>query len=219
MRELDYILGPRVPKELLLKERNRFMIPTILLIIAASFLLISIFLPFWELELQAPQYPQGLHVKLYINKVAGDINEIDSLNHYIGMRSLTEAAPLERSLSIFMIVGIALLTFASVYIHNPLAFLLSIPAIFFPAIFLGDLFFWMYSFGTNLDPHAPLSNSVKPFVPPLLGEGYVGQFKTIAYWDIGLFMSIGASILILIGLYFHRKAYKPLIDSYFRANP
>jgi len=69
----------------------------------------------------------------------------------------------------------------------------------------------MRTFGTNLDQNAPLKNAVKPFVPPLLGEGKIAQFNTIATWEIGLYLSITASVLIIIGLYFHRRAYKPLV--------
>jgi hypothetical protein len=72
----------------------------------------------------------------------------------------------------------------------------------------------MRSFGMNLDKRAPLSGAIKPFVPPLLGEGKIAQFATVATWEVGLYMSIAASVLILVGLYFHRRAYKPLlIDS------
>jgi hypothetical protein len=68
----------------------------------------------------------------------------------------------------------------------------------------------------NLDPRAPLSSSVKPFVPPILGEGLVGQFKTIAEWEIGLIFSIISSLLIIAALFFHRKAYKPLMEMEFK---
>lgn len=216
MKEKDLILGPRVPRELLQKERKRFLLPTLLLATAAFILLISIFLPYWKLTLLAPQYPGGLEVEMYVNQLSGDIKEIDGLNHYIGMRPLDEAATLERSLSIFIIIVIALLTLAAIYIHSPIALFLSIPAAGFPLIFLGDLYYWMRNFGTNLNPKAPLSSSVKPFVPPLLGEGNVGQFKTVATWSIGLYLAIAASILIIIGLYFHRKAYKPLMEAQFK---
>jgi hypothetical protein len=50
-------------------------------------------------------------------------------------------------------------------------------------------------------------------VPPILGEGLVGQFKTIASADNGLYLATLASVLILIGLYFHRRAYKPLVEA------
>jgi len=71
----------------------------------------------------------------------------------------------------------------------------------------------MWNFGMNLDQRAPLSGAIEPFVPPLLGEGVIGQFSTTAVWDFGLYMSITASVLILIGMYYHRKAYKPLLDA------
>lgn len=213
MKDLELILGPRIPKELLVKERKRFLMPTLLIGAAAFLLLISIFVPYWKLTLLAPQYPGGLKMETYVNRVAGDVDEIDELNHYIGMRSLKEAAELERSLSIIMIFALALLVVGSIYTHSPFALILTIPAILYPVIFLGDLYFWMQNFGMNLNPHAPLSSAVKPFVPPLLGEGLVGQFKTVATWEIGLFMSIAASVLIIVGLYFHRKAYKPLLET------
>ncbi len=199
--------------ELLAKERQKFRRPTIFLSLAAFLLLVSIFFPYWRLKLEAPQYPQGLYVRVYINRVVGDVREIDELNHYIGMRSLQDAAQLERSLSVFAIVVISLLTLGAIYVHNQLAAVLSLPALLFPVIFLGDLYYWLWNYGTNLDPRAPLSSAIKPFVPPLLGVGKIGQFKTIAYWDIGLWLAFLASILIVIGLYYHRKAYKPLVDA------
>lgn len=216
MNEKDLLIGPRIPKELWEKERKRFLIPTFFLIAAAVLLLISIFLPYWRITLHAPQYPGGLHSTLYVNKVTGDVSEIDGLNHYIGMKPMGEAAALERSLSILMIVGIALLAIAAIYIHSPIALFLCIPALLYPIVFLGDLYFWLWNFGMNLDERAPLSGAIEPFVPPLLGEGTIGQFRTVATWESGLYLSMVASILILIGLYFHRKAYKPLMEAKFR---
>ncbi len=213
MEEREIFLGPRIPKELWEKEKFRFLLPSIILFIAALILLVSIFMPYWNLTLNAPQYPGGLNMELYVNKVVGDVKEVDGLNHYIGMKPLEEAAPLERSLSIFIIFGIALLCIAAVFIHSPVSLFLSIPALLYPMFFLGDLYFWMHNFGMNLDQRAPLSGAIKPFVPPLLGEGVIGQFSTTAVWDIGLYMSITSSVLILIGLYYHRKAYKPLLEA------
>lgn len=211
MKENELIFGPRIPKEMWDKERKRFLLPSIMLVAAAVILFISIFLPYWKITLYAPQYPQGLAASMYVNRLSGDVAEIDSLNHYIGMKPLGEAAVLERTLSVIIIIGIALLIAGAVYVHSPMALFLCIPAVFYPVFFLADLYFWMRTFGTNLNPHAPLSNAIKPFVPPIIGVGKIAQFKTIATWEMGLYMSIAASVLILIGLYFHRKAYKPLV--------
>lgn len=216
MKENELILGPRIPKELWQKERKKFLIPSIIMIVAVLILLISIFMPYWEITLHAPQYPGGLVAKLYVNRATGDVRELDGLNHYIGMKPLGEAAPLERSLSIFIIAGIVLLAIGAIYVHSPIALFLSIPSILYPVFFLGDLYFWLWNFGMNLDKRAPLSGAIKPFVPPLLGEGKIGQFRTVASWEIGLYLSIVASVLILVGLYFHRRAYKPLMDAKFK---
>lgn len=211
MKENELVLGPRVPMELWKKKKRRFVIPTLIMLAAAIILFISIFFPYWKLTLFAPQYPGGLKAQMYVNRLTGDIQEIDGLNHYIGMKPLGEAAVLERTLSVFIIIGLSLLIIATIYVHSPFALFLSIPAIMYPAFFLGDLYFWMHNFGTNLDQNAPLKNAVKPFVPPILGEGKIAHFSTVATWEIGLYLSFAASVLIIIGLYFHRKAYKPLI--------
>lgn len=218
MKENELFLGPRVPKELWEKEKKRFIVPTIIMLAAAITLFISIFFPYWKITLFAPQYPGGLEASMYVNRLTGDIDEIDGLNHYIGMKPLGEAAVLERTLSVFIIIGLALLIVGTIFVHSPFALFLAIPAIIYPVFFLADLYFWMRNFGTNLDQNAPLKNAVQPFVPPLLGEGKIAQFSTVASWEVGLYMSMAASVLIIIGLYFHRRAYKPLIVGSTEAN-
>lgn len=210
---VEKIIGPRVPEEEMRVHRGRYLAPTILFLLAALLLVVSVFLPYWQLTLHAPQYPSGLTVEAYLTKLTGDVNEIDGLNHYIGMRPLDEAAPFEKSVSVLGVVVVALLILAAVFVHSRWAALLALPALLFPVIFLVDLQYWLANFGQNLDPAAPLSSSVKPFIPPVLFEGKIAQFRTVASPGIGLWMAIAASVLILVGLYFHRRAYKPLADA------
>jgi hypothetical protein len=210
---IDKIIGPREPQALEQHDRLRFRLPTILLGTAAVLLLISIFLPYWQMTLNAPQYPAGLEVEVYVNRLTGDVAEIDGLNHYIGMRPLGEAAQLERAVSMVAVVFLVLLVLAAIFIHSPLAALLALPAILWPIIFVGDMYYWMRHFGTNLDPSAPLSSSIEPFVPPILGSGMVGQFETVASFEIGLWLAFLAAGLIIAGLIYQRRAYKPLMTS------
>jgi hypothetical protein len=210
---LERILGPRAPAEEVASHRVRYLLPTLFLVGAAVLLIVSIFLPYWSLVLHAPQYPQGLVVHAFVTHLEGDVTEIDGLNHYIGMRPLGEAAQFERSISIFAIGALALLVLAAVFIHSPWSVLLALPAILLPAVFLLDLYYWLRNFGQNLDPNAALSSSISPFTPTILGEGIIGQFKTVAFADFGLLMAIAASILILIGLFLQRRAYKPLVEA------
>lgn len=209
---LQQIVGPRAPAEAWAAHRPRYLWPSLCLAGAAVFILVSIFLPYWSMVLYAPQYPKGLVVHTYINRLEGDVQKIDGLNHYIGMRPLGEAAQFERSISVFALSALALLVLAAIYIHSPWAAVLSLPAVLLPPIFLADLYYWLNHFGQNLDLHAALSSSIDPFIPTLLGEGVIGQFKTVAYADLGLLAATAASILILVGLYLQRRAYKPLVS-------
>jgi hypothetical protein len=180
--------------------------------LARTLLLLSIFLPYWHMELVAPQYPDGLFLTAHVNHLSGDVKEIDGLNHYIGMRPLGEAAAFERTASVWLIIAMVLLVEGAAFIHSKWAVLLAVPAIGFPIGFIVDLHYWMRTFGLNLDPDAPLSNSVKPFVPTVIGEGGIGQFKTFAEFGTGYWLAVACAVLTIIGFYFHRRAYKPLSD-------
>lgn len=207
---LNTLIGPRVPDEELRAHRARYLTPTFIFAFARIVLLVSIFFPFWHMELEAPQYPNGLFLTAYVNHLTGDVREIDGLNHYIGMRSLGEAAAFERAASVWMMIAMVLLVEGAAFIHSKWAVLLALPVITFPIAFIADLYYWMRSFGLNLNPEAPLSNSVKPFVPTVLGEGGIGQFKTYADLGTGYWLAVAAAGLIVVGFWFHRRAYRPL---------
>lgn len=213
MTGFDRIIGPRVDGREFADKGLRYGLPGALLLAARVLILVSIFLPYWHMEMHAPQYPQNLHLHAYVNHLSGDVAEINALNHYIGMRPLEEAAQLERRFGVYILIALVVMLEVAAWIHTRWAALLALPAVLFPAVFLFSLHWWMSHFGQNLDPDAPLSSSIKPFVPPILGTGVVGQFKTVATAGIGLMMSTAASVVILAALFFHRRAYKPLVDA------
>lgn len=213
MSAVETMIGPRVSVRELRSHWARYLLPTLLLALAAAGLTASYFLPYWKMTLHAPQYPKGLHVVAYLDHLQGDVVEIDGLNHYIGMRKLGEAAQLERETSWMLVGVVSLLVCGAVVIHNRWAALLAAPALLWPVGFLADLQFWLANFGTHLDPHAALSSSIKPFVPPVLGEGIIGQFRTVSVPGLGLQLAVGVSLVVVAALYFHRRAYKPLVDA------
>lgn len=182
-------------------------LPTVFFLAAAGLMIVSIGLPYWGLVLEAPQYPGGLQMRVFVNTMTGDddpkldeVREIDGLNHYIGMKSLYEAAKFERSIALPAVgIMIGLLAIAALWRWR-WAWLLTIPALTFPFVFLADLGFWMNHYGQNLDPYAPLSSAIQPFTPPILGEGVIGQFKTVAYVDTGWYLILAGSILIAVGI-------------------
>jgi hypothetical protein len=166
------------------------LVSRLLLLLAAVALLISPGYPYWTMKLAAPQYPRGLSLAVYPDRIAGDVDEIDGLNHYIGMRKIGSAAVIERRLGIPMIVLVAVCLVIAALWRSRWAVLLVIPAILFPLFFLGDMYWWLRDSGLGLDPKAPLSSSIKPFVPRVLGAGKIAQFRTEASLGLGCYLSL-----------------------------
>jgi hypothetical protein len=222
------IVGPRVPEEELRAHRARYRGPTLCFLGAIVALVASLFLPYWILELQAPQFPQGLRVQAYVNRLVGDVDpvtnsndldQLDELNHYVGMPPLDEGATLERSVSIMAIIVFVGLLVAATYIHSKWVLLLALPAVAFPFVFLVDLQFWLWNYGHSLDPRAPLSGAVGEFTPHLFGPSKIAQFDTNALPGPGLALAFLAAGLTAVGLWLHRRAYKPLIDAEVETEP
>ena len=168
-------------------------------IVAGVLLVASIFLPYWRLTLHAPQYINGLSVTIFVDHVEGDVMEIDGLNHYIGMRALDQGGETERALSIYAIPAMALLG-TLIALRRAWLWVLALPAITFPVIFTLDLFYWLYSFGHELDPTAALSSAIDEFTPTLLGNGRVAQFTTTSLYSFGFYLAVVASLLLLLAV-------------------
>jgi nitrous oxidase accessory protein len=183
------------------------MVARLLLPVAAAALLISPRYSYWGMKLSAPQYPRGLYLAVYPTKVTGDVAEIDGLNHYIGMRKIGSAAAVERRLGIPLVVLVAACLVIAALWRSRWAVLLVIPAILFPLLFLGDLYWWLRDSGLGLDPKAPLSSSIKPFVPRVLGAGKIAQFRTEASLGVGYYLSLLASG---ISLFFGFMRLRPI---------
>ena len=67
------------------------IVSQILVAFASGALIVVFFLPAWRIDLFAPQYPEGLTMNIWINGISGDVDVINGLNHYIGMKHITVA--------------------------------------------------------------------------------------------------------------------------------
>lgn len=171
-----------------------------LMIGAAGMLIASIRYAYWHIVLHAPQYPRGLYIDVFVNKMEPKRNvfEVDGLNHYIGMIKLTEAAELERAVSVYALPLLAVLAFVPFVWKNRWAWLLRVPMILYPIIFVADLFGWLYYAGHSLDPHAPMSSSISEFTPKIYGDGTIGQFRTSANFETGFYLALAAAVIALV---------------------
>ena len=178
-----------------------------LLITAGSLLLISLFFPYWRVDLEAGIYPKGLALQVHPSHIDGDIKEIDELNHYIGMRKLQTAGQLERVIAIPAIVLAGLCLLIAPFVPRKWSFWLTLPGLVFPVIFLGELYWWLRDSGMNLDPNAPLNQTIKPFIPPLFGDGQIAQFNAKASFQLGFFLALIAAALSRVALYLRKPEW------------
>lgn len=166
------------------------------LVVSAVLFIISIFLPWWGLRLIAPQYPEGLYMSVYPNKMEGDIDIINGLNHYIGMAEFSEADFPELNFLAYIIAGVAFITLLVAFFkkRSLLAGWLGVVVIL-GAFGVWDIYRWLHTYGTNLDPRAAIE--MEPFVPPIVGFNQIANFETFSYFSYGAFAG-GAAILLLL---------------------
>lgn len=147
----------------------------VLIVIATLALLPSIFLPTWTITLHAPQYPDGLSVAIYPNTVGGQLDEVNILNHYIGMAQISpDEFPEFRFIPFFILRFLAFAVLAALVARIPIAAIGYVDFVMFGMVMLYTFQHWLREFGTNLSPDAPLR--LEPFVPGFIGTTQVAQF-------------------------------------------
>jgi hypothetical protein len=152
----------------------------LLLLPAIAVLLAGGALPLWRISLVAPQYSEGLSLDMYAYQiVAGnggqDLAEINTLNHYIGMKPIAQADFLEMKVIPFAIGGFSLLTLRAIAVGRIVSLVdLAVLFFYFGAFSLGSFAYRLYSYGHHLDPHAPMT--IDPFMPVVIGSQQIANF-------------------------------------------
>ncbi|WP_026581925.1 hypothetical protein [Bacillus sp. J33] len=182
-------------------DRKRFStLSSILLLTAATLIAASLFFPWWGMRFFAPQYPEGLNIIVYPNKLDGEIDIVNGLNHYIGMKNFSEANFPELRYLPFVIGGLAVLTFITGLLKRKTILKVLIGSFILCGMLgLWDLYRWLKDFGTNLSPTAPIT--VEPFIPPIIGENTLANFVTHSYLGTGFYLAAAAFILLIIPLW------------------
>jgi hypothetical protein len=159
--------------------------------------------PLWKISLKAPQYPQGLWMEIYTHKVDGGnngqhINEINTLNHYIGMHKIDRAELSDLDWIPFALGLLFVLTLRCAAIGNIRALIdLAVLTGYVSIFAFGRFVYKLYVFGHNLDPTAPLK--VEPFTPAVFGTKQIANFTTTSAPQLGS-MFVGIFATGVIGL-------------------
>jgi copper chaperone NosL len=175
----------------------------ILVAIASLALTATYFLPVWFIFLVAPQYPEGLTMNIWLNRLTGQVEIINGLNHYIGMKHISvEMFPefkfLVYIVAFFILFGIAV----AITGKRKLLFAYLILTILGGLAALADFYQWGYAYGHNLDPKAPIQVPGLYYQPPVIGHKTLLNFDAYSYPDVGGWVVICVGItFFLVWLY------------------
>jgi len=180
----------------------------IILLLCAILLIVVLFVPMWSIQLNAPQYPEGLGLSIYANKLAGDVDIINGLNHYIGMKTLHEKDFPEFIILPYCIVFFSLFfTFTAFLAYKKLAQLLLFIFISFGVLAMADFWRWEYNYGHDLNPAAAIKVPGMSYQPPLIGYKQLLNFGAYSIPDIGGWIFVIVGLLLLSVVIFATKFY------------
>ena len=169
--------------------------------------------PFWSISMSAPQYPEGIGMYIHIDNVTGhnryDLQSINTLNHYIGMKEIHASDFPEFEVMPWIIGALivaGLLAAASgrlvvVWVWLGLMVLLGI-------VGLVDFYMWGHDYGHNLSPDAPIKVPGMSYQPPLIGCRQLLNINACSWpWTGSIF--IGLSMFLTVGvIWFEKKRRK-----------
>lgn len=174
--------------------------PRIILALAALSLVATFFLPLWQIQLWAPQYPEGLVMKIWLHRITGDVDIINGLNHYIGMKSIkAEMFPEFRFMRplVGALISVGLLP----ALTGRRRWLQAFAAILClcGALAMLDFHLWGYDYGHNLNPKAAISVPGLAYEPPLFGYKNLLNFVAYSGPDSGgwVLIAVGAVTVAL----------------------
>lgn len=183
----------------------------ILLTIASLMLIVSYFVPIWKVLLDAPQYPEGLGLQIWLHTITGDnpndLNKINNLNHYIGMKVIEPDAIAELKLMPYLI-GLMILSGLLIAWRGGRRWLYLWVALF---ILLGiagmtDFYLWEYDYGHNLDmENAIIKVPGMNYQPPLIGSKKLLNFTAFSFPALGGWIIAGSVLLGMAGAYLEWK--------------
>jgi copper chaperone NosL len=175
-----------------------------LLLALAALVMLPVFVsPLWSIRLVAPQYPEGLGMYIYVNDVQGhdrhDLQNINILNHYIGMQEIEPEAIPELEIMPVILAALIVSGLAVALIGNPwlMAGWLGVFLVT-GAAGMVDFYMWNIDYGHNLSPDAPIRIPDMTYSPPIIGSTQLLNIRATSYPHFGtLFLTVSA---LLAGL-------------------
>lgn len=191
--------------------------------ILGSLLLLGLFeFPLWNIMLGAPQYPDPLGMNIYISGIKGvkefDIQNIDGVNHYIGMQTIPKPGEMWEFRVFPLVIGtmaalgvvIGLLGFFGKVNHWWFLGWFGLMAVL-GILGMYDFNLWLNDYGTNLDPNA-IMKMTRPngrpmtYKPPLFGHQKMLNFDVDSWPHTGGYLMFAGMILTLVAFFIGKKS-------------
>jgi copper chaperone NosL len=183
----------------------------IVLAACASALLGTFVAPLWSIGLKAPQYPEGLRMFIWSDKITGSLPSINGLNHYIGMREIRPEAIAELRLMPPIVLALAALGIvAAVWGRRAGLYVWTSLLVAGSLVGLADFWKWGYEYGHNLDPTAAIKIPGMSYQPPLIGNKVLLNFQAASWPALAGWLAIAAvTVAVLLCVLEWRRASRP----------
>jgi hypothetical protein len=166
-------------------------------------MLAAIVLPLWQMTMVSNQYPEGLRMWIYSYKLTGDLQEINTLNHYIGMHPVDPEHFAElRILPFSFCLGAVLCMLAAALRRRSFATLVLAGGLVSGLVSMGIMFYELYNYGHDLDPKAPID--VTPFMPAPIGVNKLANFTVTTFFHTGAILFLLAIVALIAALWLSR---------------
>lgn len=175
-------------------------LPQILMALGALSLLTLFVWPMWKIVLYAPQYPDGVEMHIWINKIGGNspgtLQNVNILNHYVGMKMIEPDSIPELQYFQYVVLVMVFLGLIAALINRSWVFLTwTVLMAALAAAGLYDFYLWEYDYGHNLSPQAPIKIPDASFQPPLIGRKVILNFIAVSLPHIaGYFAGAGIAL-------------------------
>jgi hypothetical protein len=165
---------------------------------AAALTVASLALPLWGVLMTAPQYPdEALVLSIDRNGIGGDVQEVETLQKYIGVR-FPEEMPELTWLPVPVLALTVLLLAGAAAGHSRTARAIRVITVALFVLFLAAsaaiVQKRLYDVGHDRDANAPIK-AVKAFTPPLVGPARVGNFTVWSFPHVGGVALVAAMVL------------------------
>ncbi len=174
----------------------------VIILFAALLLAGMYFTPIWEILLDAPQYPERLGMKIHIDGISGDLNTINGLNHYIGMKVIEPDSIFELKIMPYILGFLILFGVVSAVRGKRMLLYLWFALLVIAGIAGGiDFYLWEYDYGHNIDPNAIIKVPGMNYQPPLIGSKQLLNFQATSLPAVGgyaLMVSLALGVLAII---------------------